>query len=105
MYLPLLKAMVPFYYFFCLVMIFIGGVPDYSENIDGVEIKNICDLMRNYVIDDSRDAFGPITLLMITPFFIMAIIKKFKSWFANISFLVLLFFWLWSFYIQYNNCN
>lgn len=104
MYLPLIKALLPFYYAFCLMMIWLGGMPDYTENIDGVRIKNICDLMRAYAMDDIRDATGPMTLLMSSPFLYLVLRKRGKSWLANIALIVLCGYWLWSFYIQYALC-
>ncbi|MFK8260154.1 DUF2645 family protein [Erwinia sp. AnSW2-5] len=105
MYLPLIKALIPLYYFFCLMMIWSGAMPDYTEHIDGVRIKNICDLMRAYDMDDIRDVTGPMTLMMISPFLYWVLRKKCKSWLPNISFIVLCGYWLWSFYIQYALCR
>ncbi|MFG1174578.1 YjeO family protein [Erwiniaceae bacterium CAU 1747] len=104
MYLPLIKALLPFYYVFCLMMMWLGGMPDYLEHMDGVEIKNICQLQRAFIGDDWRDTFGPLTLLMSSPFLYLVLRKRGKSWLANIALIVLCGYWLWSFYIQYALC-
>ncbi|MTD27962.1 DUF2645 family protein [Erwinia sorbitola] len=103
-YLPLIKALIPYYYIFCLVMIGMGGLPDYLEHIDGIEIKNICELQRAFISDDVRDTTRPITLMMISPFLYLVARYKFISWLANIALIGLCAYWLWSFYIQYALC-
>lgn len=88
----------------CVGAITIFSFIDKESLIDGLEIKNICDVMHNFVVDDIRDVGGPFTLLMIAPLFYYCLRRKTRAWYLYAMTLFLVILWIWRFFWRFHFC-
>lgn len=72
--------------------------------IDGDEIKNICDVVRVFVVDDHRGTMAIAILLAIVPVVIYSVKTKFKSKLVNVSLFFFFLVWGWNFIYKYRDC-
>ncbi|OCQ53393.1 Inner membrane protein YjeO [Photorhabdus australis subsp. thailandensis] len=92
------------YVFFCMLLIYMMSYFEKEYYIDGIDIKNICDVYNTLVVDDTRDFDAPVSLLFLFPLFYHAAKKRFKSFFFNAISVVLLVYWAWRFFIRLIVC-
>ncbi|ACT11493.1 conserved hypothetical protein [Pectobacterium carotovorum subsp. carotovorum PC1] len=64
--------------------------------VDGVEIRNRCEIPEG----DSDGFFAFIIIPLSIPFFFVK-----KSMDRIITYIIMLFYYLWSFYIRFNFCQ
>ncbi|MEL7630842.1 DUF2645 family protein [Pectobacterium aroidearum] len=92
----------PFTFFFyiysilCALIILITSIRDYEGMVDGVEIRNLCEIPEG----DSDGFFAFIIIPLSIPFFFCK-----KSMDRIITYIIMLFYYLWSFYIRFNFCQ
>ncbi|WP_350315709.1 YjeO family protein [Pectobacterium aroidearum] len=92
----------PFTFFFyiysilCTLIILITSIRDYEGMVDGVEIRNLCEIPEG----DSDGFFAFIIIPLSIPFFFVK-----KSMDRIIIYIIMLFYYLWSFYIRFNFCQ
>ncbi|MCL1028847.1 DUF2645 family protein [Serratia silvae] len=72
--------------------------------IDGDEIKNICDVVRVFVVDDYRGTMAIAILLAFSPVVIYSAVRKFRGVIVNISIAAFLLSWVYLFIIKYKDC-
>ncbi|MEI7366574.1 DUF2645 family protein [Pectobacterium sp. 1950-15] len=84
-----------FYSILCALIILITSIRDYEGMVDGVEIRNLCEIPEG----DSDGFFSFIIIPLSIPFFIVK-----KSLPRVITYIILLFYYFWSFYIRFNFC-
>ncbi|WP_409161097.1 DUF2645 family protein [Pectobacterium sp. B2J-2] len=72
--------------------------------IDGDEIKNICDVVRIFVVDDHRGPMAVAILIAIIPTIIYGTKTKFKSSVLIASVLFFFLTWIWGFIYKYRDC-
>lgn len=100
----MVKAIIIFYILLVMIFALAGGVPEYASAIDGVDIKNVCDVLRNFVSNDIRGFVAIASLIAIVPVILYCVKNKFKSKSINIMLVLFACFWVWYFIIQYRNC-
>ncbi|MEQ9942514.1 DUF2645 family protein [Pectobacterium aroidearum] len=92
----------PFNFFFyiysilCALIILVTSIRDYEGMVDGVEIRNLCEIPEG----DSDGFFAFIIIPLSIPFFFVK-----KSMDRIITYIIMLFYYLWSFYIRFNFCQ
>ncbi|WP_234910592.1 DUF2645 family protein [Pectobacterium carotovorum] len=72
--------------------------------IDGDEIKNICDVVRVFVVDDHRGPMALSILVASIPAIAYGIKTKFKSSALIGSLLFFFLIWGWGFIYKYRDC-
>lgn len=82
----------------------IGGIVEKQELIDGVEIKDVCDVLRVFVVDDSRAAFATGTLILMVPVFIYGGVKRFRIVPVNMVLVAFIILWCWRFIFKFRSC-
>lgn len=85
-------------------MIILFSFIDKESLIDGVEIKNICDVMHNFSVDDFRDVGRIFTSLMIVPLLYYCCCKRTRAWYLYLMTLFLIGFWVWRFFLRFHLC-
>lgn len=98
------NIMIAMHSFFVMAICMIGGVLEEEWAIDGHEMKDVCDVLRVMVVDDSRSAIAIGTLILMSPVVIYAAFNKFKMMSINVILLLFSLTWVWSFIIKYRNC-
>ncbi|MEQ9887799.1 DUF2645 family protein [Pectobacterium zantedeschiae] len=83
------------YSILCALIILITSIRDYEGMVDGVEIRNLCEIPEG----DSDGFFAFIIIPLSIPFFFVK-----KSIARIITYIIILFYYLWSFYIRFNFC-
>ncbi|WP_345739856.1 DUF2645 family protein [Pectobacterium versatile] len=84
-----------FYSILCTMIILITSIRDYEGMVDGIEIRNLCEIPEG----DSDGFFAFIIIPLSIPFFLVK-----KNLARIIIYIVLLFYYLWSFYIRFYFC-
>ncbi|GKW03230.1 hypothetical protein BV921_05495 [Pectobacterium odoriferum] len=84
-----------FYSILCALIILITSIRDYEGMVDGVEIRNLCEIPEA----DSDGFFAFIIIPLSIPFFIVK-----KSLARAITYIILLFYYFWSFYLRFTLC-
>ncbi|PWD59032.1 DUF2645 family protein [Pectobacterium parmentieri] len=84
------------YSFLCAMIILITSIRDYEGMVDGVEIKNLCEIPEG----DSDGFFSFIIIPLSIPFFLVK-----RSMARTTTYIIILFYYLWSFYIRFNFCQ
>ncbi|MBA5236034.1 YjeO family protein [Pectobacterium aroidearum] len=84
------------YSILCTLIILITSIRDYEGMVDGVEIRNLCEIPEG----DSDGFFAFIIIPLSIPFFFVK-----KSMDRIIIYIIMLFYYLWSFYIRFNFCQ
>ncbi|RYC47014.1 DUF2645 family protein [Pectobacterium zantedeschiae] len=77
------------------LLIPITSIRDYKGMVDGVEIRNFCEIPEG----DSDGFFAFIIIPLSIPFFFVK-----KSIARIITYIIVLSYYLWSFYIRFNFC-
>ncbi|MEQ9887517.1 DUF2645 family protein [Pectobacterium zantedeschiae] len=72
--------------------------------IDGDEIKNICDAVRVFVVDDHRGPMALAILVAIIPVIAYSIKTKFKKIILNFSLMFFFLVWCLGFIYKYRDC-
>lgn len=72
--------------------------------IDGDEIKNVCDAIRVFVVDDYRMAMATSIILAIIPALIYMIKTKFRNFSITLSVFLFFFIWIYSFIFKFKDC-
>ncbi|ARA77757.1 DUF2645 family protein [Pectobacterium brasiliense] len=72
--------------------------------IDGDEIKNICDVVRVFVVDDHRGPMAIAILVAIIPAIAYSVKTKFKHAILNVSLIFFFLVWGLGFIYKYRNC-
>ncbi|MBA0182583.1 YjeO family protein [Pectobacterium versatile] len=83
------------YSLLCALIILITSIRDYEGMVDGIEIRNLCEIPEG----DSDGFFAFIIIPLSIPFFIVK-----KSLARTITYISILFYYFWSFYIRFNFC-
>ncbi|WP_224653157.1 DUF2645 family protein [Pectobacterium versatile] len=83
------------YSILCAMIILITSIRDYEGMVDGVEIRNLCEIPEG----DSDGFFAFIIIPLSIPFLLVK-----KSLARIIIYIVILFYYLWSFYIRFYFC-
>ncbi|MEI7311083.1 DUF2645 family protein [Pectobacterium carotovorum] len=84
-----------FYSILCTMIILITSIRDYEGMVDGIEIRNLCEIPEG----DSDGVFAFIIIPLSIPFLLVK-----KNLARIIIYIVLLFYYLWSFYIRFYFC-
>ncbi|MBB1527015.1 DUF2645 family protein [Pectobacterium carotovorum] len=84
-----------FYSILCALIILITSIRDYEGMVDGVEIRNLCEIPEG----DSDGFFAFIIIPLSIPFFFVK-----KSTARIITYLIVLMYYLWSFYLRFTLC-
>lgn len=84
-----------FYSILCALIILITSIRDYEGMVDGVEIRNLCEIPEA----DSDGFFAFIIIPLSIPFFFVK-----KSISRIITYLIVLIYYLWSFYLRFTLC-
>ena len=82
----------------------IGGVVEKQEFIDGEEIRDVCDVLRVLVVDDTRAAFAIGTVVLMVPVFVYGALKKFRIKPVNVMLVAFVVLWCWVFIFKFRNC-
>lgn len=72
--------------------------------IDGDEIKNVCDAIRVYIVDDYRGTMAIAILLAFSPVAIYMAVRKLRGIIVNLSAVAFLISWVCLFIIKFKNC-
>ncbi|EJS94624.1 DUF2645 family protein [Pectobacterium wasabiae] len=83
------------YSFLCAMIILITSIRDYEGMVDGVEIRNLCEIPEG----DSDGFFAFIIIPLSIPFFFLK-----RSIARTMTYIIILFYYLWSFFIRFNFC-
>ncbi|MBN3082131.1 YjeO family protein [Pectobacterium polaris] len=83
------------YSILCVLIILVTSIRDYEGMVDGVEIRNLCEIPEG----DSDGFFLFIIIPLSIPFFIVK-----KTLARVITYIILLFYYFWSFYIRFYFC-
>ncbi|POD94097.1 DUF2645 family protein [Pectobacterium odoriferum] len=83
------------YSLLCALIILITSIRDYEGMVDGIEIRNLCEIPES----DSDGFFAFIIIPLSIPFLLVK-----KNLARIIIYIVLLFYYLWSFYIRFYFC-
>ncbi|MEQ9876788.1 DUF2645 family protein [Pectobacterium aroidearum] len=83
------------YSLLCTLIILITSIRDYEGMVDGVEIRNLCEIPES----DSDGSFAFIIIPLSIPFFFIK-----KSIARIITYLIVLIYYLWSFYLRFILC-
>ncbi|MEI7267268.1 DUF2645 family protein [Pectobacterium versatile] len=83
------------YSLLCALIILITSIRDYEGMVDGVEIRNLCEIPEA----ESDGFFAFIIIPLSIPFLLVK-----KSLARIITYIVILFYYLWSFYIRFYFC-
>ncbi|MCG5048623.1 YjeO family protein [Pectobacterium brasiliense] len=83
------------YSLLCALIILITSIRDYEGMVDGVEIRNLCEIPES----DSDGSFAFIIIPLSIPFFFVK-----KSIARIITYLIVLIYYLWSFYLRFTLC-
>jgi hypothetical protein len=100
----LINSLMVIYILIVIFFTFLGGVLQYEFQIDGNEIKNVCDVLRSFVIDDIRCLIAGVSLFAIAPVLYYCFRRKFKNIIINVMLILFSLAWLWSYIIKYRNC-
>lgn len=92
------------WFWLCILFISLFSAQDKEWMIDGVSIKNICDLRTYIENDDISDVGRIITIPLFLPFVYLLVWKKKHHWFLYLIFLCIIAFWVWRFYLRYRLC-
>lgn len=92
------------YTFFVILLCAMGGILKEEWFIDGDEIKNVCDVLRVIVVDDSRGTIAIASLIAISPVVIYGALNKFREISINIMLLIFCVVWFWNFIFKYRGC-
>lgn len=68
------------------------------------EIKNVCDVIKSYVVDDNRTTSAIAMLVAIVPVVIYCIKTNVSHIIVNISMIFFFMAWVWCFIIRFRNC-
>ncbi|KAA1187614.1 YjeO family protein [Photorhabdus heterorhabditis] len=88
---------------FCALFIYTMSYLEEEYYIGDRDIKDICVVYKE-IIDDNRDVFAPVCLLIVSPLIYAVVKKRFKSLSLNIMTLALLAYWIWRFFIRLIVC-
>ncbi|WP_406628068.1 DUF2645 family protein [Pectobacterium carotovorum] len=83
------------YSLLCALIILITSIRDYERMVDGVEIRNLCEIPEG----DSDGFFAFIIIPLSIPFFFVK-----KSTARIITYLIVLMYYLWSFHLRFTLC-
>ncbi|MDE8742958.1 DUF2645 family protein [Pectobacterium polaris] len=83
------------YSILCVLIILVTSIRDYEGMVDEIEIRNLCEIPEG----DSDGFFAFIIIPLSIPFFIVK-----KSLARTITYISILFYYFWSFYIRFNFC-
>ncbi|MFO6296694.1 DUF2645 family protein [Rahnella selenatireducens] len=100
----IINALIIFYILVIMSFALVGGIPEYLSAIDGDDIKNVCDVLRNFVADDIRGPVAIAALIAIFPVIIYCVKIKFRIKSINLTLMLFSGVWVWNFIIQYRNC-
>lgn len=100
----IINALIVFYILIVMFFFLTGSIPEYLSMVDGVEIKNVCDVLRNFVSNDIRLWVAIAALIAILPVIIYCIKIKFRIKSINLTLILFSGVWVWNFIIQYRNC-
>lgn len=100
----LINTLIIVYLLFVIFFTFIGGILQYEFQIDGNEIKNVCDVLSGFVIDDIRGLVAVMSLLSVAPVLYYSFRGRFKNITINVILILFSLVWLWSYIIKYRNC-
>lgn len=102
--ISLTSVLILLYAWFVIFNSWVFSFSEAEKYIDGDEVKNICQAMRMYVVDDYRGEMAVITLIAIIPVFIFCLKVNFLRKTLSISLLVFLLIWIYGFFIKYKDC-
>lgn len=100
----IINALIVFYILIVMFFFLTGSIPEYLSMVDGVEIKNVCDVLRIFVSNDIRLWVAIAALIAILPVIIYCIKIKFRIKSINLTLMLFSGVWVWNFIIQYRNC-
>lgn len=100
----IINALIIFYIVIVMFFFITGSVPEYLSMVDGVEIKNVCDVLRSFVSNDIRGGVAIAALIAILPVIIYCVKIKFRIKSINLTLMLFSGVWVWNFIIQYRNC-
>ncbi|MBN3066589.1 YjeO family protein [Pectobacterium brasiliense] len=83
------------YSILCAMIILVTSIRDYEGMVDGVEIRDLCEIPES----DSDGSFAFIIIPLSIPFFFVK-----KSIARKITYLIVLIYYLWSFYLRFTLC-
>ncbi|MBA0195889.1 YjeO family protein [Pectobacterium brasiliense] len=83
------------YSILCALIILVTSIRDYEGMVDGVEIRDLCEIPES----DSDGSFAFIIIPLSIPFFFVK-----KSIARTITYLIVLIYYLWSFYLRFTLC-
>lgn len=69
-----------------------------EQYIDGNEVKNVCDAVRMFQVDNPRAFTASLGFLMLMPLFIACLSRKHRNLFLTVVTIALFFWWGWRFY-------
>ncbi|CNH81254.1 Inner membrane protein yjeO [Yersinia pekkanenii] len=99
-----LSIIVVIYVWFLIFSSLISSSFNAESFIDGDEIKNICDVIKVFVVDDYRSVMAIAILLAIIPVVIYCIMTKFKGIIINISIAAFALSWIFLFVVKFRDC-
>ncbi|MFU2318779.1 DUF2645 family protein [Rahnella sp. PCH160] len=100
----IINCLIIFYILIVMFFFLTGSIPEYLSLVDGVEIKNVCDVLRIFVSNDIRVWFAIAALIAILPVIIYCVKIKFRIKSINLTLMLFSGVWVWNFIIQYRNC-
>nr|WP_250127251.1 DUF2645 family protein [Pectobacterium quasiaquaticum] len=77
------------------MIILVTSIRDYEGMIDGIEIRDLCEIPES----DSDGSFAFIIIPLSIPFFFVK-----KSIARIITYLIVLIYYLWNFYLRFTLC-
>ncbi|MBN3254920.1 DUF2645 family protein [Pectobacterium brasiliense] len=83
------------YSILCAMIILVTSIRDYEGMVDGIEIRDLCEIPES----DSDGSFAFIIIPLSIPFFFVK-----KSIARIITYLIVLIYYLWSFYLRFTLC-
>ncbi|WP_338117884.1 DUF2645 family protein [Pectobacterium actinidiae] len=83
------------YSLLCVLIILITSIRDYEGMVDGVEIRNLCEIPEG----DSDGFFAFIIIPLSIPFLFIK-----RSIARTTTYSMILLYYLWSFYLRFNFC-
>ncbi|MBD2812139.1 DUF2645 family protein [Xenorhabdus sp. Vera] len=104
---------------FCVIFILFSTILigclstiDHDWMIGEQDIKTVCDLVNNFVINDDRLLTAPLCFLLLLPFMIFFVAKGVKDFSVDIlraiAYLLTVFFsvgyWYWMFFGRFAEC-
>ncbi|WP_072034325.1 DUF2645 family protein [Pectobacterium fontis] len=83
------------YSILCAMIILVTSIRDYEGTVDGVEIRNLCEIPEG----DSDGFFAFIIIPLSIPFLFIK-----RSIARTTTYIMILLYYLWSFYLRFNFC-